>query len=155
MKFRKITFLLFLCIAVGFTSCKTRDDKDQKIQEDIEKLLVPGVTVTVDRGVAKISGVFENEETHFRVLRDAKKVKFVKTVLDDAITQVKPTPSVASTFNQKIDSILVSYPLVKATIEDGTVTLNGEIERAKLAELMQKINEAQPKKVNNSLKILN
>lgn len=155
MKFKKITLLLFLFIAVGFTSCKSHDDKDKQIKEDIEKILVPGITVTVERGVAKIKGEFETEEMHIRVLQDAKKVKHVKEVLDDAITQRVVTPAPADTFEQKIDAILVSYPLVTATITDGTVTLNGTVKRSELPDLMKKINEAQPKKVENLLKIIN
>ena len=155
MKFKKITLLLFLCIAVGFTSCKSHDDKDKQIKEDIEKILVPGVTVTVDRGVAKITGEFDTEEMHNSVLKDAKKVKNVKSVLDDAITRAVPTPTQANNFEEKIDAILVLYPMVKATINDGAVTLTGELERSELPGLMQKINETQPKKVENSIKIIN
>ena len=155
MKFKKITLLLFLCIAVGLTSCKSHDDKDKQIKEDIEKILVPGVSVNVDRGVAKITGEFDTEEIHNSVLRDAKKVKNVKSVLDDAITRAVPTPTQANNFEEKIDAILVLYPMVKANINDGTVTLTGELERSELPGLMQKINETQPKKVENSIKIIN
>ena len=155
MKLKKITLLLFLCIAVALTSCKSHDDKDKQIKDDIEKILVPGVSVTVDRGVAKISGTFENGETHMKVLQDARNVKNVKSVLDDAITQATPTVTPDNMLQTKVDAILVSYPLVTATINDGMITLNGTVERAELPDLMKKMNETQPKKVENLLKINN
>lgn len=153
MKFRKLSILLLLCVAVGFTSCKSHDDKDAQIKTDIEKILVPGVTVEVDRGVAKISGTFENGETHMKVLQDARNVKNVKSVLDDAITQTVPTVTPDNMLQTKVDAILVSYPLVTATIDDGMITLNGTVEREELPDLMKKMNETQPKKVENLLKI--
>ena len=155
MKLKKITLLLFLCIAVALTSCKSHDDKDKQIKDDIEKILVPGVSVTVDRGVAKISGTFENGETHMKVLQDARNVKNVKSVLDDAITQATPTVTPDNMLQTKVDAILVSYPLVTATINDGMITLNGTVERDELPDLMKKMNETQPKKVENLLKINN
>ena len=155
MKLKKITLLLFLCIAVALTSCKSHDDKDKQIKDDIEKILVPGVSVTVDRGVAKISGTFENGETHMKVLQDARNVKNVKSVLDDAITQATPTVTPDNMLQTKVDAILVSYPLVTATINDGMITLNGTVERDELPNLMKKMNETQPKKVENLLKINN
>ena len=153
MKFKKLSLLLFLCVAVGFTSCKSQEDKDKKIKEDIEKILVSGVTVEVDRGVAKIRGTFENDETHMQVLKDARNVPNVKSVIDDAITQAAPTVTPDDMLKQKVDAILVSYPLVTASISDGMITLNGSIERVELPELMKKMNEAQPRKVENLLKI--
>lgn len=153
MKFKKLSLLLFLCIAVGFTSCKSHDAKDTQIKTDIEKILVPGVTVEVDRGVAKINGKFENEETHMQVLEAARNVPNVKNVLDNAITEAQPTVTPDNMLQQKVDQVLTEYPLVTATINDGMVTLNGTIARTDLPMLMQKINEAQPKKVENLLKI--
>lgn len=145
--------LLFLCASVGFTACKSQEDKDMQIKQDIEKVLVGGVTVEVERGVAKIQGTFENEETHMKVLKDARNVPNVKSVVDDAITQAMPTITADDMLQQKVDKILIDYPLVTVTINNGMITLNGTIERAALPNLMQKMNETQPKKVENLLKI--
>ena len=161
MKLKKLSLLLLLCISLGFTSCKSHDDKDAQIKTDIEKILVPGVTVQVDRGVAKISGVFETQEEHMRVLEAARNVPKVKTVLDDAITQAAPAmtqdnnPTITpdNMLSEKVNQILTDYPLVTATVNDGMITLNGTIERAELPDLMKKLNETQPKKVENLLKI--
>ena len=43
------------------------------------------------------------------------------------------------------------YPGVTASVNNGEVTLTGNIERAKLPDLMQRIQALSPKKVNNQL----
>ncbi len=153
MKLKKLTLLLFLSFAISLASCKSHDDKDVQIKTDIEKILIPGVTVEVDRGVAKIHGTFENQETHMQVLEAARNVKNVKNVLDDAITKSTPTVTPDNMLEQKVERVLVEYPLVTATVDDGMVTLNGTIEREALPKLMQDLNELQPRKVENLLKI--
>ncbi len=153
MKLKKLILLLFVSLAISLASCKSHDDKDVQIKTDIEKILVPGVTVEVDRGVAKISGKFENEETHMQVLQSARNVKNVKNVLDNAITQAQPTITPDNMLEEKVERVLVEYPLVTASVNDGMITLNGTIEREALPKLMQELNELQPKKVENLLKI--
>jgi osmotically-inducible protein OsmY len=45
------------------------------------------------------------------------------------------------------------YPDVKASVNNGEVTLTGNITRDRLPALMQSINSLQPKKINNNLTI--
>jgi hypothetical protein len=45
------------------------------------------------------------------------------------------------------------YPGVSATIQDGVVTLTGEIKRADLQKLMKSLNTLKPKKIENKLTI--
>jgi hypothetical protein len=45
------------------------------------------------------------------------------------------------------------YPGVKADVNNGEITLTGEIKRAKLADLMMTLNSLKPKKINNQLTI--
>ena len=45
------------------------------------------------------------------------------------------------------------FPGVTATVNNGEVTLTGEIERDKLPRLMQSVQALNPKKVNNNLTI--
>lgn len=101
MKLKKLTMLLFLCASVTFTACKSQEEKDMQIKQDIDKILVGGVAVEVERGVAKIQGTFENEETHKKVLKDARNVPNVKSVVDDAITQAMPTITTDKMLQQK------------------------------------------------------
>ena len=45
------------------------------------------------------------------------------------------------------------FPGVKADVNNGEVTLTGEIERSKLQTLMMSLNSLKPKKINNQLTI--
>jgi len=45
------------------------------------------------------------------------------------------------------------YPGVTATVDNGEITLTGEITRAKLPKLMMALNSLHPKKINNNLTI--
>jgi osmotically-inducible protein OsmY len=45
------------------------------------------------------------------------------------------------------------YPGVNATVNNGEVTLTGDIQRSKLPDLMQTLNSLKPKKINNQLTI--
>lgn len=45
------------------------------------------------------------------------------------------------------------YPGVQATVNNGEITLTGQIERSRLPNLMQSLNSLKPKKINNQLTI--
>jgi len=45
------------------------------------------------------------------------------------------------------------YPGVTATVNNGEITLTGEVERSRLPGLMQSLNSLRPKKINNNLKV--
>lgn len=45
------------------------------------------------------------------------------------------------------------FPGVNATVNNGEITLTGDIERSKLPTLMQSLNSLRPKKINNQLNI--
>ena len=45
------------------------------------------------------------------------------------------------------------FPGVNATVNNGEITLSGEITRDRLPTLMQALNSLQPKKINNNLTI--
>lgn len=43
------------------------------------------------------------------------------------------------------------YPGVRTEVNDGEITLTGELQRSKLPALMQTLNSLRPKKINNQL----
>jgi hypothetical protein len=52
-----------------------------------------------------------------------------------------------------VDNVVKDYAGVTATINDGIVTLTGEIKKADLQKLMMALNSLKPKKVDNKLVI--
>ena len=52
-----------------------------------------------------------------------------------------------------VNALVKSYKTVEADVNDGVVTLTGEIKRSQLTTLMQSVNELKPKRVENKLVI--
>ncbi len=58
-----------------------------------------------------------------------------------------------ATIRSSVNSIVAAYPGVTADVQNGSVTLRGNIQRANLQKLMMAINEANIKNVNNQLTV--
>ena len=78
----------------------------------------------------------------------------------DTTTNVAPTPAPAPVEITADDSLTTGvkdatkdYPGVNATVNNGEITLTGEIQRSRLPNLMQSLNSLKPKKINNQLTI--
>ncbi|MCG7856301.1 BON domain-containing protein [Flavihumibacter sp.] len=148
---------LAIASAVSLTACKP---KDTDIEKNVTTAVAgyPGVSVSVNDGVATISGEVADESTKAAVETAAKSVKGVKSVTNNLSVPPPPPPveiSADATLQQTVASTLTSMGLgqVVATVNDGVVTLTGEIKKADLPNLMQKLNELKPKKIENKLTI--
>ncbi len=78
------------------------------------------------------------------------------TMADTTVTLSAPprvTISSDDSLNTKVKDATKDYPDVTTTVADGTVTLTGNITRAKLPNLMQAVQATHPKKVTNNLTI--
>jgi hypothetical protein len=78
----------------------------------------------------------------------------------DTTTTITPAPAPAPVEITADDSLTTGvkdatkdYPGVNATVNNGEITLTGQIERSKLSNLMQSLNSLRPKKINNKLTI--
>jgi hypothetical protein len=72
----------------------------------------------------------------------------------------EPTPAPAPVEISTDDSLKTGvqdatkdYPGVVAVVNNGEITLTGEIERSRLQNLMQSLNSLRPKKINNNLNV--
>jgi hypothetical protein len=71
-------------------------------------------------------------------------------------TTPAPAPveiSVDTTLQKGVADATKDYPGVKAQVNNGEITLTGEIQRSKLPDLMKTLNSLRPKKINNNLTI--
>ena len=73
-------------------------------------------------------------------------------------TEVAPPPAPVeiaedTTLTSGIKDATKDYPGVNATVNNGEITLTGEIERSRLPNLMQSLNSLRPKKITNNLKL--
>ncbi|WP_448634829.1 BON domain-containing protein [Pedobacter panaciterrae] len=155
----KTTALLVALVIMGttFTSCKS-GPKDDAVKAAVETALLSNpriaeAAVTVEKGVATISGQVPDDATKADVDKTVAGVAGVKSVVNN-LTVVPETPSVpvaaTDVLTNAVKDATKDFPTVTATVNDGVVTLKGEIQKANLQKLMMALNALKPKKVDNS-----
>ena len=156
-KIGRILVVLTMVSSVTFIACKP---KDADIQKSVATAVAayPGVSVTVADGVATITGEVADEATKAAIETAAKAVKGVKSVSNSLTIPPPPPPVVINpdeTLQQTVGAAItaLNLPRVTAAVKDGVVTLTGEIKKADLPTLMQKLNEMKPKSIENKLTI--
>lgn len=152
------SILLAICIAFSVVACKPNDEKIQK--EITAKMAnMPGMQVSVVKGVATISGVCKDESCKESCENIVKGVKGVKSVVNNCIIDapksveeveaVKINPD--AVLNTAVGEVVKMYSGVSASVSDGIVTLTGSIKKSQLPTLIKSVQELKPKKVNNKL----
>ena len=154
-----IPFSVFIFSAL-LISCNAKV-KDADIKASIDKAYATNpdlsmVMVGVNDGTATLTGEVKDAAVKSDAEAKAKDVKGVTAVVNNiSITPSAPPVVITADDPLKIsvDNTLRDYPGVTATINDGVVTLTGEIKKADLQKLMMALNSLKPKKVENKLVI--
>lgn len=136
MKQKRFSILSMLMIAalLSFTmiSCKP---KDSEIQQNLSTALssYQGVSASVSDGVATLSGEVTDPATKTNAEEEAKKVKGVKSVVNNLTVAPPPAPVTISPDDSLRNAVNAAisndYKDVQATVSDGVVTLTGTIKR--------------------------
>lgn len=158
MKMTKTFIAIFLSASVLFFSCKPNDSV---VQTNVNEKFAAtpecsGATATVDNGVAVLTGEVKDDACKQLAETTAEKVKGVKSVVNNlTVTPPPPPPAVNpdSTLSQGVTDATKDFPTVKASVNNGEITLTGTIKRADLKTLMQSLNSLHPTKINNQLTI--
>lgn len=160
MKLTKIFLAIFLSASVLFFSCKPKDsDVQAKITEKFAANPdLSAATASVTDGVATISGELKDDATRSLAESTAKDVKGVKSVVNNTTVMAPPPPPAppvadASVLEKGVKDATKDFPGVTATVNNGEITLTGNIKRSDLAKLMQSLNSLNPAKINNQLTI--
>ncbi|ATP55843.1 transport-associated protein [Pedobacter ginsengisoli] len=144
-------------MATTFSGCKS-GPKDDAIKAAVETALLSNphiseAAVTVEKGVATVSGQVPDETIKAEIDKTVAKVEGVKSVVNNLIV-VPDTPSVpvaaTDVLTNAVKDATKDFPTVTATVNDGLITLKGEIEKANLQKLMMALNALKPKKIDNS-----
>jgi osmotically-inducible protein OsmY len=155
MKIKNTVAILIVCIVTSFeiSSCKQKTT-DTDIQSSVSAKLPSGVSSSVNGGVVILSGECRDEACKTNAELAAKEVKGVKSVINNitlAVIGSQPVEiSSDETLRSTVADAIRAFQGVKADVKDGVVTLIGEIKRSDLQNLMTKVNELKPKKVDNS-----
>ena len=144
-----------------FVSCKP---KDADIKAAVEKALkadpmMSNTTVDVKDGIVTMGGECKDDACKALTENTVKGMKGVKSVINNAT--VAPPPPAPAPVTINADDALVKgvadatkdFKDVKATVNDGVITLTREIKRADLKTLMQSLHTLKPKKIDNQLVI--
>ena len=159
MKITKILFSIILMSTMFFIGC---GQKDSDIKASVEEKLKTNpdmtgpMTVSVADGVVTISGECKDAACKAKCEDLARSVKGVKSVVNNCVVASMPAPVEVSTDDALTKGVMDAtkdHPTVKATINNGVVTLTGEIKRDQLVTLMQTLNTLKPKKIENQLTI--
>jgi len=161
MKIKKILLAVFLSASVLFFSCKPKDsDVQAKITEKFAATPeLAGASASVAEGIATLTGEVKDDAAKTQAETAAKDIKGVKSVVNNLTVTPPPPPpppvviSPDSALTQGVTDATKDFPTVTATVQDGEITLTGNIKRADLQKLMQTLNTLKPKKINNKLTI--
>jgi len=149
----------FILPSMLLSSCKEKDSKIQAaVESSVKNSGMPEVSASVKDGVVTLTGECKSEADKAAVESMVAKVKGVKQVVNNCT--VAPPPAAAPVviaaddpLSKGVTDAIKDYPGVKADVNDGVVTLTGEIKRAQLQKLMQTLHTLKPKKIENKLTI--
>lgn len=140
-----------VAFSFAFAACGPKD-AEIKIAADQAVASAPGVTVDIANGVATISGQFVDEASKASTEASVKAVKGVKSVVNNGTIAPPPAPVIISAddmLKTGVMEALKDFSTLMADVQDGVVTLTGEINRTDLPKVMQAISALNPKKIDN------
>lgn len=157
MKIVQTAMVLAMAMTLSLTSCKP---KDTDVKAKVETKLnanpdASNVMVTVNDGVATLSGEVKDEATKMAVEAAAKDAG-AKTVVNNTTVMMAPEMPVMaddSTLSNSVKDATKDYPGVNATVNAGVIMLTGTIDRAALPNLMMSLNGLNAKSIDNKLTI--
>jgi osmotically-inducible protein OsmY len=144
---KRFLFLIATVSLLSLTSCKGKQ-KDEDIQKSAVAALaadpnLSGLNVTVDKGVATITGEVKDESAKTAAGAAVSGVKGVKSVNNNTTVFVAPSvvpPTADETLQKSVNDAIKDYPGVRATVMNQEVVLTGEVARADLQKLMMALN---------------
>lgn len=152
---RILAIVAIVAFSFALPSCKGKSDAELKTAAEAAIQANPdlsGVIIEVKDGVATISGEVKDPAAQAAAETAVKEVKGIKSIFNET-TVAPPPPPVNITpddpLTTAVKDAIKDHPTVSATVTDGVVTLTGEISKADLKTLMQKVQATKPKKVES------
>lgn len=155
MKIFKSLAFIALIVTIGITGCKP---KDADIKTAVEKSIasVPeltGTTVDVKEGVVTLGGELKDETAKALAETTTKVVKGVKSVTNSITIEAPVVIAVDEVLTKNVADAVKDYPTVVAVVNDGVVSLTGEIKKDALPKLMMALSSLKPKQIANKLTV--
>ena len=158
---RFLTILLLIGISSIFLpACKSKtSDSDIQTSFNEKKAAdadLAGVTASVADGVVTLTGQCKDEACKTSCAQNVKSIKGVKEVVNNITVPEAPAPVTITPddpLKTGVDAAISNYAGVSAEVNDGVITLKGNIKRADLQKLMVTLNALRPKKIENQLTV--
>ncbi len=152
-----LAIIAIVTFAFSFTACKSKVS-DADVKTAVETALkanpdLAGLAANVQEGVVTITGDVKDDAAKAAVDAALATVKGVKSVVNNASVPPPPVITPDDPLTTAIKEAIKDNPTVTAAVANGVVTLTGEIKKADLPKLMQKVNATKPKKVENQLTV--
>ena len=154
-------FLAIIAIAAftfAMPACKSKvSDAEIKTSADAAiqaNAALSGVTAEIANGVATLTGNVADEASKAAAETAIKGVKGVTSVVNNITVAPPPVIAADAALTQAVADAVKDHPTVTANVApDGVVTLTGEIKKADLPILMQKVTAARPKSIDQKLTV--
>ena len=157
---RTLSYFLFAAFAgIWLFSCKPKisdQDIEAKIQSDPT---LSHIVATSSKGVVTLSGEVKDETDKANVEAAVKAMEGVKQVVNNITIAPPPPPAPVEIaaddpLTKGIADVLKDFPSVKATANDGVITVTGEATAANWKKIKMALDGLRPKKVDaTALKI--
>lgn len=157
---QKLSTLLLLFGAVALISSTTPGCKskvsDMDVKTAVETALqanpeTAGLMVDVKDGVATVSGEAKDEAAKAKAAELATAVKGVKSVQNN-VAVAPPPPPVQITADDPLTTAVKDatkdFPTVTATVNDGVISVSGELKSDAWKKLKMALDGLKPKKVD-------
>lgn len=149
------TMLLASALILSFSACNTVSD--EQIQNDAQELLnanpdLAGVVVSVQDRVATLTGIVKDEATKSYAETTVSGVRNVQSVINQ-LEVVPPAPDYTdldAQINAGLAEALEGHQTVTATVNNGVITLTGDVNENDLPTLMERLNALQPVEIVNN-----
>ena len=149
---------LIIALGIGATSCKKVNDAD--LQTAAQTVLASnpdaaGVAVAVQNQVATLTGTVKDDATKAYVESAVAGVENIKSVVNN-LQVVPPTPdytALDAAINAGLADALKDHKTVTATVQNGVITLTGDVRQRDLQTVMEKMNALNPVQVVNNLTV--
>ena len=136
-------------------ACKHKPT-DAEIQTSVQTALAnyPGIAAAVQDGVVTLTGnvAADNDKTNIESTVNALTKAGVKSLVDN-IT-VTPPPALAASpddsLSAGVQTVIKDFAGVSATVNNGIITVTGELQKSKVLVLKQALDALHPKKTDMS-----
>lgn len=144
-------------LCTSMLACKSKMS-DADIQAHVETVISsnPTVTATVKDAVVTLNGTVssEAEKTSLENTVKTTEGKAVKSVVNNIVVQELSINTNLEDLHTKVVDAVKDFPTIHATVNDGVITVTGEVDEERLMVLKQSLDALSPKRVDMSALII-